>query len=222
VLTKKAEPGAAAKPVADLAAGTSTYQGTVTGGGQTMPITLTRVIKEDGATWVINDVAKLPFGEMTDSATLDKGTLVVTKRAVKQGPVEVNVAFKDGKASGTLAMNGQQKPIAVDVGGDLFGDGPGGHDAIARLPLAEGYTTTYRNFDLQQQKPNLKQAKVVASEEIATAAGKNKAWKVEITSAEGEPGQTTLWIAADTRRILKTSATIPQMGGAVLDLELQP
>jgi hypothetical protein len=73
------------------------------------------------------------------------------------------VAFKDGKASGTFSMNGQSKPIAVDLGGTLFADGAGAADVLARLPLADGYTTTYRNFDLQKQKVALKQVKVVGT-----------------------------------------------------------
>jgi hypothetical protein len=223
VLTKKADAGAVGtpKPTTDLSAGTYSYQGTLVGGGQTMPITITRTIKADGANWVVNDTAKFPMGEATDTAILDKGTLLLTKRMLKQGPVEVDVAFKDGKANGTVSMNGTPKAIAADVGGELYADGPGGQEALARLPLAEGYTATYRNFDVQKQKPTLKQAKVVGKEDVVTAAGTFKAWKVEVSSAEGEPGQTTLWIADDTRSVVKTSATLPQMGGAVVTLELQ-
>ena len=54
------------------------------------------------------------------------------------------------------------------------------------------------------------------------AAGKFKAWKADITSADGEPGVVTVWIATDSRKVVKTSATLPQMGGAVVTVELQP
>jgi dipeptidyl aminopeptidase/acylaminoacyl peptidase len=224
VLTAKADPAAvgAPKPTADLLAGTSTYQGTIVAGGQTMPITVTRTIKEEGGSWVVSDASKLPMGEASDTAVLDKGTLVLTKRSVKQGPAQVDVAFKNGRANGTLNLGGQEKPIDTEVGGDLYADGPGAHESLARLPLAAGYTTTFRNFDMQRQKATLKQAKVVGDESVATPAGTFKAWKVEVSSAEGEPGQTTVWIASDSRKVVKTSATLPQMGGAVVTLELQP
>jgi len=52
-------------------------------------------------------------------------------------------------------------------------------------------------------------------------AGTFKAWKVEESSAEGEPGTTTIWVATDSRKVVKISATLPQMGGAVLTSELQ-
>jgi dipeptidyl aminopeptidase/acylaminoacyl peptidase len=224
VLAKKADPAAvgAPRPAADLAVGTSSYKGTIAAGGQSMPISMTRNIKEDAGTWVVTDSATLPMGQALDTTVVDKGTLVVTKRNVKQGPVEIEVAFKDGKATGTFSMNGQSKPIAVDLGGALFADGAGAADALARLPLADGYATTFRNFDLQKQKVALKQVKVVGTEDVTVAAGSFKAWKVEVTSAEGEPGATTLWIATDSRKVVKSSASLPAMGGAIVTSELQP
>ncbi len=58
--------------------------------------------------------------------------------------------------------------------------------------------------------------------EIAVPAGKFKTWKLEVTSAEGEPGSTTVWVAQDSRKVVKTSAIVPQMGGATVTSELQP
>jgi len=224
VLAAKADPAAvgAPKPTVDLAAGTSSYKGTIAAGGQNMPISLTRTVKEDAGTWVVTDSATLPMGQALDTTVVDKTTLVVTKRTLKQGPVEIDVAFKDGKVAGTFSMNGQSKPIAADLGGVLFADGAGAADVLARLPLAEGYTTTYRNFDLQKQKVALKQVKVVGTEDVTVAAGSFKAWKVEVSSAEGEPGGSTLWIATDSRKVVKTSTTLPSMGGATVTSELQP
>ncbi len=45
---------------------------------------------------------------------------------------------------------------------------------------------------------------------------------MEIASAEGEPGTTTVWVAQANRAVVKTSQTLPQMGGAVVTSELQP
>ena len=50
---------------------------------------------------------------------------------------------------------------------------------IAALPLAEGYQTTFRNFNVQPQKVALKQVKVVGVEDVTVPAGTFKAWKVE-------------------------------------------
>ena len=46
---------------------------------------------------------------------------------------------------------------------------------------------------------------MTGAEEVKVAAGTFQAWKVELTSAEGEPGATTLWIDKATRKVVKTS-----------------
>ncbi|HYN42386.1 MAG TPA: S9 family peptidase [Thermoanaerobaculia bacterium] len=224
VLAKKVDTAAvgAPKPVADLAAGTSSYAGTIAAGPQTMQISSTRVVKEDGNAWVVTETMKMPMGEAVDTMTVEKGTLVPVKRSIKQGPVTIELSFAGGKATGTMAMGAEPKPVSVDLGGPLFADGNTAHVSIAALPLAEGFQTTFRNFDVQKQKPALKQAKVTGAEEVKVAAGTFQAWKVELTSAEGEPGATTLWVDKATRKVVKTSTTLPQMGGAVITSELQP
>ncbi|MGA7990564.1 MAG: alpha/beta fold hydrolase [Thermoanaerobaculia bacterium] len=224
VLAKKVDAAAVVgpKPATDLKPASLAYQGTISAQGQSMPIGVTRTIKEDAGAWVVTDTAKLPMGESTDTTTLEKGSLVVTKRQIKRGPMTIDLAFKDGKATGTMATGGEAKPIAADLGGPIFADGAGAWDAIAQLPLAEGYTATYRNFDVQKAKPSLKQVRVLGAEEIKAAAGTFKTWKAEVTSAEGEAGSTTLWIAQDSRRVVRTSSVVPQMGGATVTSELQP
>jgi hypothetical protein len=70
-------------------------------------------------------------------------------------------------------------------------------------------------------KGTMKRLRVTGSEEVTVPAGTFKAWKVEITSADGEPGSQTVWVDAASRKVVKTSATLPQMGGATATLELQ-
>ena len=223
VLAKKIEAGTTApKPVASLHAGTFNYSGSIVAGAQTFPLSINQVVKEEGNTWVINATAKQPGGEAVDITTVAKGTLVPVKRSIKQGPVAIEIAFEGAKASGTMAMGGEPKPFSTDLGGAAFADGAGSNEILACLPLADGYSTTFRNFDIRKQKAAVKQVKVTGSEEAKVAAGTFQTWKLEITSTEGEPGVTTLWVAKDSRKVVKTSATLPQMGGAVVTLELQP
>jgi dipeptidyl aminopeptidase/acylaminoacyl peptidase len=224
VLTKGADAATVGVPKAafPLTVGTSSYTGKIEAGGQSMSLRTTQTIEEQGGTWVITGTAKLPIGDATDVTTLDKATLVARKRSVKQGPAVIEVSFEGGKATGTVAMGGEPKPMSVDLGGELFADGIAASDVIASLPLAEGYSASFRNFDLREQKVQLKQAKVAGTESVTVPAGTFDAWKVEVTSTDGEPGQMTIWVAKDSRRVVKTSATIPQMGGAVITSELQP
>jgi hypothetical protein len=139
---------------------------------------------------------------------------------IKQGPVIIDLDFKDNKASGTMSMNGQSRPIDVDLGGSLFADGGGAFDVIAALPLAPGYSVGFRNFDVQKQKPQLKQLKVVGSERITVAGGTFDAYKVEITTPDNEADKTTLWISKDSRKVVKVSAVLTEMNGAILTSEL--
>ncbi|MGE5125460.1 MAG: alpha/beta fold hydrolase, partial [Betaproteobacteria bacterium] len=224
VLTKKADASAVGVPrlAGNLAAGSASYQARIEVNGQTIPMPVTRVIKEENGAWVVSETAQTPMGPVTDTTVLDRTSLVPLKRSLKQGPVSVELAFEGGKATGTMAMGGEPKPVSIDLGGELFADGAGANDVLAQLPLAEGYATTFRNFDVQKQKPSLRQLKVIGREDVTVPAGSFTAWKVEVTSAEGDPGQLTLWVDAGSRRLVKSMATLPQMGGAVLTAELQP
>jgi hypothetical protein len=161
------------------------------------------------------------MGTIVDEATNDKGTLLLRKRVVNQGPAVVEVAFAGGKATGKMAMNGQERPISADVGGSLFADGAGGSDVVAALPLAAGYTTTFRNFDIMAQRVKPRQLKVTGSEKVTVPAGSFDAWKVEITPADGGNGETsTLWVDKSSRRVVKMVTVIPQMNGAIATAEL--
>ena len=221
-LPKKVSASAAnaPKPAVDLKAGIANYKANLSAGGQSIDMTVMREIKEENGTWVITETAKLPQGEIIDQTVLEKGSLTLVKRTIRQGPVAIDLAFKDNKASGTMNMNGQPSQINADLGGTLFADGAGANDVIASLPLAEGYTTVFRNFDVRTQKAKLMQLKVVGTEKVTVPAGSFDAYKLELTSAEGEGGNTTLWIEKATRRVLKTMATLPQMNGAIVTSEL--
>jgi dienelactone hydrolase len=209
------------KPATDLQAGTANYKGSLALGERSIPVTVSREIKEEGGAWIATETAMIGGQNIKDEAVIEKGTLLLMRRAIKQGPVEINMEVKGNTVTGTMGMGGQPKPINVDAGGKLFADGAGANDVIAALPLAEGYTTTFRNLDVNKQKPSLKQLKVVGVESVTVAAGTFDAYKIELTSAEGEPGKTTLWVAKDSRKVVKISAVLPQANGAVMTVEME-
>src|SRR5207247_702489 len=80
--------------------------------------------------------------------------------------------------------NAEAKPIIVDVGGIIFADGGGAFDVLARLPLTANYTTTFRNFDVEKQKVQLRTLKVAGAETVTVPAGTFDAYKVEIVAAD--------------------------------------
>ena len=173
-LVKKSTLSALPIPAADLGTFNVSYTGSLAVQGQNMPLSAERTIKEDGGAWVIEDSVKLPMGTMLDTTRVTKGSLVLLGRAAKQGPVTTEIAFKDGKATGSMAMGGESKPITFDVGTEILGE----HDEVyARLPLADGYSLTFKTFDLQKQKTALRLLKVVDQEELKG----QKTWKITVT-----------------------------------------
>lgn len=208
------------KPAIALRPFSATYQSKIEVAGQSISFSSNLTIREEGNALMASETATLPMGEISDATVLDKDTLAVTKRTIKQGPLAVELTFKENKASGTMNLGGQARPISADLGGPLFADGAGAAAVLATLPLGEGYSTTFRNFDVQRQKVRLMQAKVIGVETVTVPAGTYEAFKLEVTSAEGDPDKTTIWIAKDSRRVVKIVATLPQLGGATLTSSL--
>ena len=198
----------------------ATYNVTIALGGQSMKMESTNTVSEAGNAITITETIKTPQGEAFDSTVMDKGTLTVRGREIKQGPMAIKLTFDGSKATGTSAMGGPEKPVTTDLGGALFADGSGTFRSIAALPLKEGYSLTFRNFDVRKQKATLKQLIASAAEDVTVPAGTFKAWKVLVKSAEGEPDTQTVWIDTASRRVVKISATISEMGGAVATMEL--
>ena len=222
VLTKKVDAATvgAPKPAMDLKPGTWKYDTKFSMGQQQMSMKTTTEIKEENGAWLATESMEGPMGAASDVTALEKGTLLLRKRTVHQGPAAIELDFAGGKAVGTMSMGGPPQPVNTDMGGALFADGAASYNAIGTLPLAEGYSTTFRNFDLQKSKPSLKQLSVAGSETVTVPGGKFETFRVEITSADGGSDKTTVWIAKDTRVPVKLSAVLASMGGATMTSEL--
>lgn len=222
-LPKKVEASAGVpKPEKDLQPGTSNYKASIAIGGQSIPLTLKTEIKEANGAWVVTETAVTPQGDIVDTSNIEKGSLLLKHRSIKQGPMSIELDVNGSKATGTTTMNGQAKPIDADLGGTIFADGAGSFEVIAALPLAEGYGVGFRNFDVQKQKPQTKQLKVVGVESVTVPAGTFEAYKIEIVDTENDADKQTVWIAKDTRRVLKIMAVLPSLQGALLTSELTP
>jgi dienelactone hydrolase len=188
------------KVTGDLKPGTYKYDAKIAMGGQQMALKLSTIIQDGGGDWTVVENVDTPMGAMLDTTILEKGSLTLKKRTVEGG----------------------EKPISADLAGTAFADGAGSNFVIGCLPLAEGYTTAFRNFDLQQQKVKLMQLEVAESESVTVPAGIFDTFKVELSSAEGGPDKSTVWIAKDTRTPVKISTVMVEMGGAILTAELLP
>jgi dipeptidyl aminopeptidase/acylaminoacyl peptidase len=224
VLAKKVDASSVGVPklAMDLQPGTYKYQAKIEAAGQQVSLTVSTTIAESGSAWTATDVMETPNGTVTEISTLEKGTLIARKLNMKQGPVAVDLNFSGDKAVGNINTNGQDRAISVDLGGPLFADASAAKQSISCLPLAEGYSTTFRNFDVRKQKVKLMQLKVSGVDQVTVPAGTFEAYKVEISSADGGADKETLWVARDSHKAVKESAVLGSMGGAVLTQELVP
>ncbi|GAB3641156.1 S9 family peptidase [Spirosoma arcticum] len=211
----------APKSAGALKAGTYAYKTTIQAGGQTIAMDRTTEIAQAGANWKIKDVAKSAMGEMSEESEVTQQGLAPVKRTIKQGPATIDVAYTADNVSGTMAMNGNSRPINAKTEGTYFADGAGASMMLATLPLKEGYSTTYRNFDLMKQQTKAYTLTVLGKESVTVPAGTFEAYKVEIRPADGSAGDQTLFVAADgSGRVIKEMATIAEMGGAKMVSEL--
>jgi hypothetical protein len=92
------------KTAADLTAATWHYQVKIEMGGQQMSMKLATTIEDGGGTWTATDTMDTPQGSVTDTATIDKSSLILRKRSVKQGPVAIDVDFAGDKAAGRARL----------------------------------------------------------------------------------------------------------------------
>ena len=184
VLKKKVDAGAVKTPApaSDLTAGSWSYAMKIAMGGQSMDLATNLSIVDGGTVWTVTERATTPMGEAVDTATLEKGSLRLLKRSITQGQVTIAFEVKDGKAVGQMSMGGKAQPIDATLGGTLFADGAGANEVIARLPLAAGDTASFLNFDVQSQKTNVVQLRVVGAESATVPAGTFDCIKVELNA----------------------------------------
>lgn len=211
-----------AKPASDLKPGKASYKILLEVGGRKIEMTKTTEISDAGKNWKISETSQSPMGSVTDEAEVVKGTLAPVKRRMKQGQMNIALDYNGTNVKGTVESPMGNTKIDKDVEGVLFADGTGTSTILATLPLAEGYKTTFQNFDMMAQTAKQMELVVVSTEEITVPAGKFMAYKVEIKPSSGDAGESTIWVAKDGGKLLKERQSIPQMNGAVVTSELQP
>ena len=59
-----------------------------------------------------------------------------------------------------------------------------------------------------------------SSERCSVPAGTFDAYKVEVVATDDEADKQTIWIAKDSHKVVKITATLPSLGGALLTSEL--
>jgi hypothetical protein len=170
-------------------------------------------IRETVGGWTVAEKTEALLGEISDTAIYDKKSLMLLTRVFRRGPVSTDLVFKENRIKGKMVISGRENPFDVEMGGPLFGDGPGFIFAMGVLPLAEGYSASFRSFDIESQKAELTRLKVSGLENVTVPAGSFESYRVEISTVDIDAENYTVWIARNSHKPVKIVTPLPEMGG---------
>jgi len=194
-------------PSDDLEVSTNQYDVTIEVQGQNIPMQVTREIKKEGSQWIIKDASTSAMGNSEDVLYLEN--MKPVKRVMMQGGQTIEVGY--GKDNISLTMMGKTKEMPFD--GAYLTNGAGYDLLVARLPLAEGYKTSFYSLDAMTQKLKIMKLEVTGKE--------NNQWKVNISNVENEKELTTMTVDINKKMASKIEQVIPAMGNAKITSSLK-
>jgi hypothetical protein len=209
-----------------IAPATFSYDLVMEVGGNQVPMTMTREIKEADAQgrpcWRVIDTAETPMGTATDAFDLDRKNLAPVSRDAG-GMGSIKLAYTDTAITGEIGGPGGSMEVNQTLDAPVLADGPGYELALAGMPLAEGYETTIRYFDAIEQKVRFMKLAVTGMETTAVKAGSFQAFRVEITPLDDNPagGGTVALMADAPHHVIQAEYKLPaMMGGGTYKAEL--
>jgi dipeptidyl aminopeptidase/acylaminoacyl peptidase len=172
--------------------------------------------------WRIISEQSSPMGAAIDTFDVDVKTLKPVYRGVKQGGVTVKVNYTDTAIKGAINMPGREMPLDTKLEAPVFGSDTALDVVVASLPLAPGYMTTLRTFDILSQAVKVMSVEVVGVEKVTVPAGTFNAFKVELKNLDGEAGGGTVYIDKGAgHKLVRSVMELPPMtGGGTITSEL--
>lgn len=180
----------------------ASFAGTLAAAGHVSPVASSMSVSRQGSGWVLRELASLSNGETLETTVLDGDGAVRTRNA-RQGGTRFVLTYAQGRVRGSLSADGAEDPVDADLGGEAFADGACSGIVLAALPLAVGYQAEFRAFNLRARKAVTKRIRVEGLETVTVPAGTFKAFKAVVTTTDGEPGSTTVWSEAGTRKLVR-------------------
>ena len=223
----------APKPVYGLALGRTTYQGTAKfNSGLTIPFTSINEITEIQGTWAIAEAVafippnlkSLPADEQAkaianltqvSAVTVDKKNFLPIIRQYRYADTNYELRYENNRISGEITAAGKTKKINTQVGSPLMGDSS--LEVLATLPLEIGYSTTLFGFEAETEKVKTYRLRVTGVERISVPAGAFDAYKVSITTDDGD---TQIWFDKSSRKLVKMIVYSNENGGITITSEL--
>jgi dipeptidyl aminopeptidase/acylaminoacyl peptidase len=173
--------------------------------------------------WRIISEQSSPMGAAADTFDVDLKTLIPVYRGVKQGPATVRVNYSKTAINGAISMPGREMPLASELDAPVYGSDAALDLVVALLPLAPGYKTTLRTFDVLSQSVKIMTLEVAGVEKVTVPAGTFDAFKVELKNMDGEAGGGTVYVSTGTDRhkVRSVMQLPPMMGGGTVTSELR-
>ncbi len=185
--------------------------------------TLVSAAREGRDLWRLVDSTQMLVGAVVDTADLDRRTLMPVRRHILSGGVELIFEHTSDSVTGTIRLPGQVTSIGLELEASAFADGPALETVIAALPLAAGYATPLRVFDVQLQRVRPMMVAVTGVETTRSLAGTFETYVVSVTPTDDDgAGAATLRVMRDRPHFVVFGTTrLPQaMGGGTAHMEL--
>lgn len=202
------------------------YSMTMKVGEQEINMDLTRTVAaveyEGQQTWRITSSTQSPMGAAADTFYIDKESLLPIARRAQQGMGSIKLDYHDGAIKGRMKMGPQDIPIDVKLAAPVMADDSALEVILAALPLAPGYETTLRTFDVLSQKVRPMSLKVTGKETVSVKAGSFETYIVEIQPLDGQPGGGRLNVCVKAPKcVVRNDTQLPAaMGGGKMLMEL--
>ena len=173
--------------------------------------------------WRIISEQSSPMGAAADTFDVDIKTLIPLYRGVKQGGTTVRVNYSETAINGAISMPGREMPLESKLDAPVYGTDNALDVVLASLPLAPGYKTTLRTFDILSQSVKVMTVEVAGIEKVTVPAGTFDAFKVELKNMDGEAGGGTVYInkGVDHYKVRSVMQLPAMMGGGTVTSELQ-
>jgi dipeptidyl aminopeptidase/acylaminoacyl peptidase len=186
-------------------------------------IDCTEAKRGDQDVWRIISEQSSAMGAAADTFDVDLNTLLPVYRGIKQGGTTVRVNYSGEEINGKITMPGGEMPLSSELEAPVYGTDTALDLVMAALPLAPGYRTTLRTFDILSQSTKIMVLEVVGIEEVAVPAGTFETYKIELRNMDGEPGGGTVFIStnADHHKVRSVMTLPAMMGGGTITSELQ-
>jgi hypothetical protein len=162
------------------------------------------------------------MGAAADTFEVCASTLKPYYRGAKQGGATVRVNFTETAIEGAISMPGQEMPLKSELDAPVFGSDAALDVVLAALPLAPGYKTTLRTFDIMSQAVKVMSLEVTGVESVTVPAGTFDTYKIELKNMDGEPGGGTVFVSSGDKRhkVRSVMKLPPMMGGGTVTEEL--